>query len=73
MKLPPKPPGMPWHKVDDLDARQLAAMDRLANAHRAAKVTDEEVAVIERMIRDGHVPGALKRITAAGRRADGHE
>lgn len=69
MKLPAKPPGVPWHKVDDLNARQVAAMDRLANAHRAAKVTDEEATVIEQMIRDGHVPGALKRITAAGRRA----
>lgn len=64
---------MPWHKVDDLTARQVAAMDRLANAVRAAKVTDDDAAVIEQMIRDGHVPGALKRITAAGHRAADEE
>lgn len=69
MHLPAKPPGVPWHKVDDLNARQVAAMDRLANAVRAAKVTDEEAVVIEQMIRAGRVPGALKRIAAAGRRA----
>ncbi|MQA79569.1 MAG: hypothetical protein GEV10_14010 [Streptosporangiales bacterium] len=71
MNLPDKPPGMPWHKVDDLTARQVTAMDRLANAVRAAKVIEDEAAVIEQMIRDGHVPGALKRITLAGRRAAG--
>lgn len=67
-----EPHGLPWHKVDGLSARQVMAMDRLANARRAGKVTDEQAADIERLIREDHVPGALKRISLAARanRAD---
>lgn len=60
--------ALPWHKVDDLSAAQVAALQSLDDAHRAGLVGDDDAAVIERIIRDGHPHGARKRLTEAKRR-----
>lgn len=53
---------------DDLNARQLAAMDALWRAERADEVSSEEAREIESVIRRGHPYGARKRLTVARRR-----
>lgn len=54
---------------DELNDKQLAAMDSLWRARRAGHVTAEEEAAIERLIRTDHVPAARKHLTAAKHRA----
>lgn len=61
--------ALPWHKVDDLTAEQVACMQSLDDARRAGLVGADDAAVIEGVIRDGHVHGARKRITEAKRRS----
>lgn len=63
--------ALPWHKVDELSAEQVAAMQSLDDARRAGLVTADDAAVIERIIRDGHPHGARKRLTEAKRRNGG--
>lgn len=58
---------------DELNDKQLAAMDSLWKARRAGHVTAEEEPAIERLIRTGHVSAARKRLTAARHRADGSD
>lgn len=66
----PEVRSVPWHKVDDLNAAQVAAMQSLDDARRAGEITEDDAAVIEQVIRDGHPHGARKRLTAARRRAN---
>lgn len=66
---PSKPRSLPWHKVDDLSPAQLAAMQSLDDSRRAGLVSAEDAAIIERVIRAGHVHGARKRLTQARKRA----
>jgi hypothetical protein len=65
--------ALPWHKVDDLSATQVAALQSLDDARRAGFVADDDAAVIERVIRDGHPHGARKRLTEAKRRNGGSD
>lgn len=62
------PGALPWHKVDQLNAAQIAAMQSLDDARRAGLVAADDAEVIERVIRDGHPHGARKRLTEAKRR-----
>lgn len=62
------PYGLPWHKVDDLTALQLAVLQSLDDARRAGLVEDDDAAVIERVVRAGHPHGARKRLAEAKRR-----
>lgn len=71
--------GMPVERLVELYARQkalreeftdqqLAALDALWRAKRDGHVPPDAANVIERLIRDGHVHGALKRLTIARRK-----
>lgn len=53
---------------DQLDARQLAAMQSLDDARRAGEISVDDAVTIEIVIRRGYVHGARKRLTAARRR-----
>lgn len=53
---------------DELDPRQLAAMQSLDDARRAGEVSADDAVTIEIVIRRGHVHGARKRLTEARRR-----
>lgn len=53
---------------DDLNDRQLAALDSLWRARRDGSVTAAEAEAIDVMIRRGHPAGARKRITQARKR-----
>lgn len=55
---------------DELDDRQLAAMDSLWRAQRDGYVTPEQAAPIEALIRSGRTSNARRRLTEA-RRAGG--
>lgn len=46
---------------DELDPRQLAAMDSLATAVKTGEVSPEDAREIEVVIRRGHVHGARNR------------
>lgn len=59
---------LPWVKVDDLNAAQVAAMQSLDDARRAGEIAEEDFAEIEQVIRAGHPHGARKRLTQAKRR-----
>lgn len=54
---------------DELDPRQLAAMQSLDEALRAGEVRPADAREIEVVIRRGQVAGARKRLTAARRRS----
>lgn len=53
---------------DELKPAQLAAMQSLDDARRAGQITATDFRTIEVVIRQGHVHGARKRLTAARRR-----
>lgn len=53
---------------DELKPAQLAAMQSLDDARRAGLITAADFRTIEVVIRQGHVAGARKRLTAARRR-----
>lgn len=54
---------------DALRPDQMRAMQTLDDTLRAGLVGPEAARRIEALIRHGHVPGALKRITEARRQA----
>lgn len=56
---------LPWFKVDDLDPDQVAATQTMDDARRAGVLSEEQVRVIEALIRAGRTAGARKRITRA--------
>lgn len=60
--------ALPWHKVDDLTADQVACLQSLDDARRGGLISEQDAAVIEPVIRAGHVAGARKRLTDAKRR-----
>lgn len=53
---------------DELNDRQLAALDSLWRARRDGSVTAAEAEALDAMIRRGHPAGARKRITQARKR-----
>lgn len=53
---------------DELNDRQLAALDSLWRARRDGSVTDAQAEAIDVLIRRGHPAGARKRITQARKR-----
>lgn len=55
---------------DELDAEQLAAMQAMDDALRAGEICRACTPAIERAVREGHVPGARKRLTRARQRHD---
>lgn len=61
--------GLPWTKVDDLSAGQLAAMQTMDDARREGVLSEADAHVIEDLIRAGHVHGARKRVSSARRQA----
>lgn len=62
------PGALAWHRVDDLSPAQVAAMQSMDDARREGLLAEDDARVIERLIRDGHVHGARKRITIARKR-----
>lgn len=65
--------ALPWVGVDDLSAEQVAVLQSLDDARRTGRVSADDAAVIERVIRDGHPHGARKRLTEARRRDGGSD
>lgn len=61
--------GLPWHKVDDLTADQLSAMQTMDDARREGVLPEKDARFIEKMIRRGQTAGARKRVTQARRAA----
>lgn len=60
---------LPWRDGDGLNADQLAAMQTMDDARRECVLSDEQVRVIEAMIRRGQTAGARKRVTLARKAA----
>lgn len=58
-----------WHKVDDLTADQVAAMQTMDDARREGMLSAESTKLIEAMIRRGQTAGARKRVTQARKAA----
>lgn len=54
-----------WYKVDNLNPKQVAAMQTMDDARRAGVLSEDEAQEIEDLIRAGHVYGARKRVTQA--------
>lgn len=61
--------ALPWHKVDDLNAPQLAAMQAVDEARMAGVLSEEQAERLFTMVRGGQVAGARKRLTQARKAA----
>lgn len=59
----------PWHKIDDLNADQLAALQTMDDARREGVLTGADVRLLTAMIHNGKTAGARKRVTEARRAA----
>lgn len=60
--------ALPWIGVDDLTPTQVACLQSVDDARRAGRISADDAAEIEAVIREGHPHGARKRLTEARRR-----
>lgn len=64
-----EPHRLPWHKVDDLSPKQVAAMQHVDDARRAGILTQARADGLFDMVRAGKLASVRTRLTQARKAA----